>query len=98
MGLSAARFGDLTSHGGLLAPGPGCPTVLIEGKPAWRVGLDAHLCPVASPQPHGGGAVMVGSATVLIGGAPATRVGDMVVEAAGGPNPIVMGAATVLIG
>jgi uncharacterized Zn-binding protein involved in type VI secretion len=41
--------------------------------------------------------VAVGSATVLIGGLPAARQGDQVVEA-GAPNPIVLGAPTVLIG
>lgn len=32
----AARAGDTTSHGTLLAPGPGCPTVLVGYQPAWR--------------------------------------------------------------
>ncbi len=31
MGQPAARVGDLTAHGTPLAPGPGCPTVLIGG-------------------------------------------------------------------
>ncbi|RWO22187.1 PAAR domain-containing protein [Mesorhizobium sp.] len=98
MGLPAARVGDLTGHGGPLAPGPGCPTVLIEGKPAWRAGVDSHACPLTTPQPHGAGVVALGSVTVMIGGAPAARSTDLVVEAAGGPNPIAIGAATVLIG
>jgi uncharacterized Zn-binding protein involved in type VI secretion len=34
---------------------------------------------------------------VLIGGLPAARMSDQVVEA-GGPNPIAKGATTVLIG
>ncbi|MGY4404077.1 PAAR domain-containing protein [Bradyrhizobium sp. USDA 3315] len=98
MGQPAARSGDLTSHGTGLAPGPGCPTVLIGGMPAWRAGTDMHLCPLSNgPQPHVGGMVSMGSATVLIGGAPAARVGDVVVEA-GGPNPIAQGLPTVLIG
>ncbi|GAB3374131.1 PAAR domain-containing protein [Lysobacter rhizosphaerae] len=97
MGQPAARLGDLTSHGSPLA-GPGfCATVLIEKKPAWRVG-DTYICPLASPQPHGGGAVMVGSMTVRIGGMPAARLGDVVVEAGGGPNAILAGATSVLIG
>jgi len=49
------------------------------------------------PKPHVGGVVAKGSATVLIGGMPAARVGDQVVEA-GAPNPIAMGEPTVLIG
>ena len=32
MGQPAARVGDITSHGTPLAPGPGCPTVLIGGS------------------------------------------------------------------
>ena len=98
MGQPAARLGDTTSHGSPLAPGPGCPTVLIGGMSAWRAGSDMHLCPLSDgPKPHVGGTVAVGSATVMIGGLPAARQGDMVVEA-GPPNSIAMGLATVLIG
>lgn len=98
MGLPAARVGDQTSHGTPLGPGPGCPTVLIAGAPAWRAGTDTHTCPLADgPKPHVGGTVAVGSVTVLIGGAPAARQSDSVVEA-GPPNAIAMGAPTVLIG
>jgi uncharacterized Zn-binding protein involved in type VI secretion len=98
MGQPAARVGDTTSHGTPLGPGPGVPTVLIGGMPAWRAGMDTHACPlVDGVKPHLGGVVTVGSATVLIGGAPAARVGDSIVEA-GVPNSIVTGAFTVLIG
>ncbi|MGZ8284034.1 MAG: PAAR domain-containing protein [Allosphingosinicella sp.] len=98
MGQPAARLGDLTSHGTPLGPGPGCPTVLIGGQPAWRAGSDMHVCPLFDgPKPHVGGTVAVGSATVLIGGLPAARQGDMVVEA-GPPNAIAAGLPTVLIG
>ncbi len=31
----AARIGDMTAHGGPLAPGPPSPTVIIGGQPAW---------------------------------------------------------------
>jgi len=48
-------------------------------------------------KPHVGGAVVRGSDTVLIGGAPAVRQGDLIVEA-GLLNGIVTGAATVIIG
>jgi uncharacterized Zn-binding protein involved in type VI secretion len=98
MGQPAARVGDTTSHGTPLAPGPGCPTVLIGGQPAWRVGSDTHLCPLVDGlKPHLGGVVAVGSTTVLIGGLFAARQGDTVVEA-GPPNAIAVGAPTVLIG
>lgn len=98
MGQAAARVGDTTGHGTPLAPGPGCPTVLIGGMPAWRVGSDTHVCPlVDGVKPHVGGVVAMGSLTVMIGGLPAARQGDMVVEA-GAPNPIAMGAPTVMIG
>jgi uncharacterized Zn-binding protein involved in type VI secretion len=98
MSMPAARLGDMTSHGTPLVPGPGCPTVLIGGKPAWRAGPDFHICPLFNGlQPHVGGVVAMGSVTVLIGGVPAARVGDIVVEA-GGPNPIAQGAPNVLIG
>jgi uncharacterized Zn-binding protein involved in type VI secretion len=30
-GFPAARLGDQTLHGSPIAPGPGCPTVLIGG-------------------------------------------------------------------
>jgi uncharacterized Zn-binding protein involved in type VI secretion len=47
--------------------------------------------------PHVGGVVAAASATVMIGGAPAARQGDVVIEA-GVPNVVASGAATVLIG
>jgi uncharacterized Zn-binding protein involved in type VI secretion len=98
MGQPAARLGDLTSHGTPLVPGPGCPTVLIAGQPAWRAGGDVHACPLFDgPKPHVGGVVAVGSVTVLIGGLPAARQGDLVVEV-GAPNAIALGAPTVIIG
>jgi len=99
VGQPAARVGDMTSHGGVVA-GPGCPTVLIGGMPAARLG-DMHTCPMVTPGtppiPHVGGPITMGSPTVLIGGAPAARVGDMAV-CTGPPDSIVMGCMTVLIG
>jgi uncharacterized Zn-binding protein involved in type VI secretion len=72
--------------------------VLIGGQPAWRATSDSHVCPLSDgPKPHGGGVVAVGSMTVLIGGMPAARMDDMVVEV-GPPNSIVIGATNVLIG
>jgi uncharacterized Zn-binding protein involved in type VI secretion len=98
MGQPAARVGDSTSHGTPLGPGPGSPTVLIGGQPAWRAGSDIHICPLFDgPKPHVGGVVAIGSFTVMIGGLPAARQGDLVVEASA-PNTILTGAFTVMIG
>ncbi|MFK7695878.1 PAAR domain-containing protein [Paenibacillus sp. HJGM_3] len=90
-------MGDLTSHGTPLSPGPGSPNVLIGGKPAWRAASDMHTCPAATPNPHVGGVVAMGSATVLINSLPAVRLGDVITES-GPPNTILMGDPTVMIG
>lgn len=97
MGRPAARAADmhvcpmvtgLVPHvGGPILP-PGCPTVLIGGMPAARVG-DMATC-VGPPDVI----IPPGSPTVLIGGMPAARMGDM--TAHGGS--IVIGYPTVLIG
>lgn len=73
---SAARFGDISTHGGTVT-GPGVATVLIGGMPA-AVASDMHTCPLppnvhqptVSPFP-------MGSTSVLIGGKPALRAGDV---------------------
>jgi len=72
--------------GGPVLP-PGCPSVLIGGQPAARMG-DMALCtgPVDT--------IIIGSATVMIGGKPAARMGDA--TAHGGQ--IVAGCPTVIIG
>jgi uncharacterized Zn-binding protein involved in type VI secretion len=66
--------------------------------PAARVS-DMHVCPMFNgPQPHVGGPILPpGAPTVLIGGLPAARMGDMA-TCAGPPDSIVMGSSTVLIG
>lgn len=93
---SAARIGDMHTcpmvtatvpHvGGPVLPA-GCPTVLIAGQPAARVG-DSAVC---SGPPD---TIVSGSATVKIGGSAAARVGDS--TAHGGS--ITLGAPTVNIG
>jgi uncharacterized Zn-binding protein involved in type VI secretion len=95
MGM-AARVGDMHTcpmvtgtvpHvGGPVIP-PGCPTVLIGGVPAARVG-DMATC-TGPPD-----SIIMGSATVMIGGMPAARMGDS--TAHGGT--IILGCATVMIG
>jgi len=92
----AARVGDMhvcpmvngtVPHvGGPVMP-PGCPTVLIGGMPAARVG-DMLVC-TGPPD-----TIIKGSATVIIGGMPAARMGDT--TAHGGT--IVIGCPTVTIG
>jgi uncharacterized Zn-binding protein involved in type VI secretion len=95
----AARVGDVTSHGGLIV-GPGVPSVLIAGQPA-AVRDDFASCPLSSPDPtpvpHVGGLIVTGSATVMIGGRPAARVGDSNAEV-GASATILTGALTVIIG
>lgn len=68
------------------------------GTPAARVN-DMHVCPmVTGTVPHVGGPILpAGDPTVLIGGAPAARVGDMA-TCTGPPDSIIMGSTTVLIG
>jgi uncharacterized Zn-binding protein involved in type VI secretion len=61
---------------------------------------DFHTCPMVNPGPvpHVGGPILPpGEPTVLIGGMPAARVGDMAV-CVGPPDTIAMGSATVMIG
>jgi uncharacterized Zn-binding protein involved in type VI secretion len=72
--------------GGPILP-PGCPTVLIGGMPAARMG-DMAVC-VGPPD-----VIVLGAPTVLIGGMPAARMGDL--TAHGGA--IVMGYPMVLVG
>jgi uncharacterized Zn-binding protein involved in type VI secretion len=68
------------------------------GQPAARVS-DMHVCPMVTVLvPHVGGPVLPpGGVTVLIGGLPAARVGDMCV-CVGPPDVIALGSFTVLIG
>jgi uncharacterized Zn-binding protein involved in type VI secretion len=57
-----------------------------------------HVCPLLTGTvPHVGGVVAMGSTSVLIGGLPAARQGDMIIES-GPPNSIAMGEPTVIIG
>ncbi len=68
---------------------------------AARIG-DFHVCPMQipgpTPVPHVGGPIVgPGAPTVLIGGMPASVVGDMCV-CTGPPDSIVKGSGTVLIG
>ncbi len=68
------------------------------GMPAARL-TDMHVCPMTTgPVPHVGGPISgPGCPTVLIGGLPAARVGDMLI-CVGPPDVIAMGSFTVMIG
>jgi uncharacterized Zn-binding protein involved in type VI secretion len=113
MGKPAARVEDTTSHGSPLT-GVGCLTVLIGGKPAWRIN-DVHTCtipnappPAGTGTPHGPSSNVIpipdgGDGIVLIDGQSAARQGDIVIEPGANvplppPNNIALGELTVQIG
>lgn len=83
MGSWAARVGDM--HVCLMiAPG------------VWHIGLPLILFPPGVP--HAGGPLLPpGEPTVLIGGMPAARVGDMA-ACVGASSTVVSGSGTVKIG
>lgn len=78
--------GTVPHVGGPVMP-PGCPTVMIAGMPAARVG-DMLMC-VGPPD-----TIAQGSSSVMIGGMAAARMGDA--TAHGGS--IAVGCPTVVIG
>ena len=99
MSKPAARVGDMHTcpmvtpglppvpHvGGPILP-PGVPTVLICNMPAATLG---DMCTCVGPPDS----IVLGSATVMIGGKPAARMGDLTSHG----GSIVLGAPTVLIG
>ena len=62
---------------------------------------DLHVCPMLTPGvppiPHVGGPITgPGAPTVLIGGLPAAKIGDLAV-CVGPPDSVVAGSSTVLI-
>jgi len=66
--------------------------------PASRI-TDLHTCPMTTgPVPHVGGPIMgPGVPNVLIGGLPASHLGDTAV-CVGPPDSVIKGSATVMIG
>jgi uncharacterized Zn-binding protein involved in type VI secretion len=78
--------GPVAHIGGPILP-PGCPTVLIGGQPAARVG-DMATCA------GGPDVIAIGATSTLIGGQPAARMTDQTVHG----GMIVIGYPTVLIG
>lgn len=69
------------------------------GQPAARM-TDMHICPMVTLLvPHVGGPILGPcQPNVLIAGLPAARVSDMSLCAAGGPDAIARGSATVMTG
>ncbi|NUS14747.1 MAG: hypothetical protein HOY69_25675 [Streptomyces sp.] len=101
---AAARTGDPTDHGGVIAtPPPGAAAavarVLIGGRPAAVVG-SLHTCVVPPHLALGPGNVIMpnpaalATGTVLVGGLPAARMGDRTACGA----TVLMGALNVQIG
>jgi uncharacterized Zn-binding protein involved in type VI secretion len=72
--------------------------MIVAMPPAARI-TDMHTCPMFDgPKPHVGGPILPpGAPTVLIGGLPAARVGDMC-TCVGPPDTIVKGSFKVIIG
>jgi len=86
MHLCPMVTGTVPHVGGPVLPA-GCPTVLIGGLPAARVG---DMCTCTGPPDT----ITAGSGTVMIGGSPAARMGDSTVHG----GVIIIGCPTVNIG
>ena len=78
--------GTVPHVGGPVLPA-GCPTVLIAGLPAARLG---DTCTCTGPPDT----IIKGSVTVMIGGSPAARMGDSTSHG----GTITIGCPTVNIG
>ncbi len=92
---------DPTSKAAAVTAETTAKTAAISSMSAAMGAFDNHICPIPSapvPAPHGPGVVLQGSATVMINNMAATRMGDNVIEALGGPDPIAKGDPTVIIG
>jgi uncharacterized Zn-binding protein involved in type VI secretion len=95
----AARAGDLTDHPGVISPNGAVLSVLIGKRPAAVADPlrgTVHQCflPPSAGGPHDPTPVVTGSASVMIGGKPAARLGDKTRCGA----TIIVGAFNVLIG
>ncbi len=86
MHLCPQITGTVPHVGGPVLPA-GCPTVLIAGLPAARVG-DLLTCNGPTDS------IAKGSGIVFIGGSPAARMGDSTVHG----GIIILGCPTVIIG
>lgn len=90
---TAARQAASSALGAMMQ-GMGAACAALGGMP------DTHICatPLPPPVPHGPGMVIDGSPTVLTNGLPQCAVGDKVLEALGGTDPILMGCFSVMVG
>jgi uncharacterized Zn-binding protein involved in type VI secretion len=79
--------------GGPVTPAAAIPTVLIGGQPAAVANNVPGGVACVSPAPNG---LAVGSTSVLIGGFPAARLGDLTMH--GAPSAPGPGCPTVIIG
>jgi uncharacterized Zn-binding protein involved in type VI secretion len=91
--LCALSDGPKPHAGGVVTPAACVTTVLVGGLPAAVANAVPGGIPCVSPVPNG---LAQGSVTVLIGGFPAARVGDLTMH--GQPATPGPGCPTVLIG
>lgn len=93
MALCPLVDGPKPHVGGAITPIASVPTVLIGGSPAAVANGSPGGIVCVSPAPNG---IAMGSMTVMIGGLPAARLGDLSMHGA----PIVPGPGcpTVIIG
>lgn len=100
------RLGDKSQapidvHGCVACPHPvigpavqGSPDVLVNNRPALRVGDKGIHAPCCGPNMW---EAVIGSATVLINNKPAHRLGDMD-KHCGGPGVLIEGSPNVIVG
>jgi len=94
---AAARLGDAgIPHCSGYVIATGAPTVLINSRPAARVGdfSAPHLIPAGRRCVTHTAPIITGSASVIIEGKPAARVGDLL----GGCTAVAQGSFNVFIG
>lgn len=94
---AAARLGDAgIPHCSGYVIATGNPTVLINGRPAARVGdvSTPHLRPGGRRCVTHAAPIVTGAPTVIIAGKPAARVGDIL----GGCTAVATGSTNVFIG
>lgn len=93
-----ATMSSPTNHGGQVLLGS--VNVFAGSASVARVG-DLVVCQLqcaGSQQPHGGGTITTGSASVLVNGRPVARSGTSMVQESCDTSTISGGVATVLVG